>query len=169
MTPARSSAHLAFVRSLPCAILGCRSRRPVQAAHTPGSRGMSQKRSDLDTIPLCVQHHDEQHRIGWKRFIETYELDVPQLLKALQEKPRIFTKAVLLKWPWDEIIGQPHYYASYRDELFRLHPVCNGFAESVEVAVVLCREYLIEQLFTERRKHETLTDALCPGSSDCLG
>ena len=74
MTPTRSSAHLAFIRSLPCAVQGCRCHyRRVEAAHTPGSRGMSQKRSDLDTIPLCTQHHEEQHRIGWKQFIATYE------------------------------------------------------------------------------------------------
>jgi hypothetical protein len=162
VTPARSSAHLAFIRSLPCAILGCRSRRRVEAAHTPGSRGMAQKRSDLETIPLCVQHHDEQHRIGWKRFIESYQLDIAELLKALQEKPRIWVAS-------NRALEMMFYYASFRQSQFLLCLTSRPLKDAWTIARERCREHLIDEVFTERRKHEIPAGALRLGSSDRLG
>jgi hypothetical protein len=121
---------------------------------------MAQKRSDLETIPLCRLHHDEQHRIGWKRFIETYQLDIPELLKALQEKPRIWV---------NRHYSIPWYVADFRSERFYLCPVSNSLLTAIRIAQRIRQEHLIDELFTERREHETLTDALRPGSSDCLG
>ena len=53
---------------------------------------MSQKRSDLDTIPMCRTHHDYQHQVGWLAFLRKYQLDIPELLKALTEKPKLRLK-----------------------------------------------------------------------------
>jgi hypothetical protein len=60
-------AYLAYVRTLPCLI--CR-RGPSDPAHLrTGARqygkpptGMGEKPSDWWTLPLCRQHHDDQHR-----------------------------------------------------------------------------------------------------------
>jgi hypothetical protein len=93
--PVRSEEHKAFIRSLPCyvcALSGRLNSRHIEACHTPGSRGMGQKRSDLDTIPMCRTHHDYQHQIGWPAFIRKYQIDIPELLKALTEKPRLRLK-----------------------------------------------------------------------------
>jgi hypothetical protein len=115
----------------------------VEAAHI-GRRGLSQKSSDKEAIPLCYLHHREQHRIGLKRFQKTYELDIPSLIDMLQEKPRI-------------AIGRTartagYYVALYRSELFTLLPVHLGLGESVALALQLCREYLIESHFHAARE-----------------
>lgn len=59
--------HLAFIRSLPCCRCG---RSPSQAAHvrmgTGGGMGM--KPDDRYTVPLCADHHREQHQVGEKAF-----------------------------------------------------------------------------------------------------
>lgn len=86
MKPARSQSHLAFIRSLPCCVSG--RTWGVEAAHV-GIRGMAQKSSDFDTIPLNRTFHQEQHRIGLKTFCRSYELNMPEMLQMLQERPRI--------------------------------------------------------------------------------
>jgi hypothetical protein len=102
---------------------------------------MAQKRSDLETVPLCRLHHDEQHRIGWPAFIRIYELDLAELLKALQEKPHIWiTVEDIANW----------YWATYRDESFRLCPVEFSLRLAVSTAKQRCREILIDQLFTPK-------------------
>ena len=141
MKPVRDPAFLAFVRSLPCSI--CYRTRGVEAAHI-GRRGMAQKSSDREAIPLCSLHHREQHRIGLRQFSTSYELDIPALVEQLNQRPYIFIKPVPLP--------EPHYFADYRDECFRLFPVCNGIAESIELAKELCREYLIETVFRPERE-----------------
>src|SRR5271154_4397189 len=118
MTPTRSAAHLAFVCTLPCCV--CGRTRGVEAAHAPGLRGMGQKRSDLETLPMCRAHHEEQHRIGWPRFIQTYELDIPGILAELREKPRL----VII--PSKCVIGAPCWFALYRGQEFLLQPVAFG-------------------------------------------
>jgi hypothetical protein len=147
--PTRSPAHLAFIRSLPCIV--CFRERNIEAAHV-GRRGMGQKCSDLETLPLCSLHHREQHRIGLRQFQRSYELDIPELLAMLQEKPRLIVKPVPLKWPWGETIHEPHWFAVYRGECFRLFPKCNGLSESIALALHLCREYLIESYFRPARE-----------------
>lgn len=133
--PVRSEAHLAFVRSLPCLIEGCRSRFTV-AMHTSGSRGMGQKRSDLETVPGCPMHHDEQHRMGWKAFALKYDLDIPALIGILTTKPHIRRGE----------LGEC-YYAVYFDEVFQLSRVEDGLGKAMSVCRDLCREWLIENVF----------------------
>ena len=113
---------------------------------------MSQKCSYLETIPLCSAHHKEQHRIGLRHFQRTYGLDIQALLETLQQKPRLIVKPVPLTWPWGETIPEPHWFAVYRGECFRLFPTCNGLSESIPLAVELCREYLIESYFRPARE-----------------
>jgi hypothetical protein len=138
MKPVRSEAHLAFIRSLPCLIPQCRSRFTV-AAHTSGSRGMGQKRSDLETVPMCeYPHHKEQHRIGWKAFSEKYELDIPALIAALMVKPRI------VRWEYPE----PTYWMDYRNEVFRLNRAREGgVTRAIRLAQQRRREWLIDNVF----------------------
>lgn len=60
----------------------------TEAAHV-GRRGIAQKCSDLETIPLCAYHHrlgpDSQHRLG-KAFWPTHGLDRAKLIQKLQEE-----------------------------------------------------------------------------------
>jgi len=109
---------------------------------------MGQKRSDLDTIPMCRTHHDYQHQVGWPAFIRKYQLDIPELLKALTEKPRF------------EIVEQrflpPRYNATYRSEEFALLSAALGPEASLRYAKAMCREHLIDTLFrplVERQRH----------------
>ncbi|MDB6454747.1 DUF968 domain-containing protein [Falsirhodobacter sp. 20TX0035] len=52
-----AKAHMAAVAACPCVICGA---RPVEVHHCISARYGSRKRSDFETIPLCVAHH----RIG---------------------------------------------------------------------------------------------------------
>lgn len=74
----KSEAHLDFIRSLPCVC--CGNDIQTEAAHIRsgdpyyGKRntGMSEKPDDKWTLPLCFEHHGEQHRGNelqfWKRY-----------------------------------------------------------------------------------------------------
>ncbi len=65
----KDNKHLDFIRSLPCCICGGIN---TEAAHirvgsiNHGKRetGMSEKPSDKWTVPLCNEHHREQHDAG---------------------------------------------------------------------------------------------------------
>lgn len=59
-----SSAHLAFIRRLPCCIC---HREPAGEAHhllRVEGRGMGLKAADRWTVPLCREHHETLHRFG---------------------------------------------------------------------------------------------------------
>jgi hypothetical protein len=66
--PERSPGHLVFIRRLPC--LKCGAPEPSEAAHLRSGTdaGMGMKPGDNWTLPLCHQHHAEQHRIGEETF-----------------------------------------------------------------------------------------------------
>jgi len=77
----RSPAHLRFVRAHACSVPGC-ERRPIEAAHVGGDKGVSLKCGDHMTISLCGGpdgHHAEQHRVGIKTFAATYRMDLTAL------------------------------------------------------------------------------------------
>ena len=150
MKPTRDPAYLTFIRSLPCCV--CFRTRTVEVAHV-GRRGMGQKSSDRETIPLCSLHHREQHRIGLRQFQASYELDIAGLVAALNEKPRLSVKNVPVQWTKDGTMWERYWLAAYRDEVFMLLPARRDidnayFTESLHLAIHLCREYLIERLFT---------------------
>jgi len=60
--------HLAYIRSLPCLI--CMTEKKIEAAHIRmadrrlGKRetGMAEKSDDDFTLPLCADHHADQHK-----------------------------------------------------------------------------------------------------------
>lgn len=132
MKPARSEAHLAFIRSLPCCVSG--RIWGVEAAHV-GIRGMSQKASDFDTIPLNRTFHQEQHRIGLKRFCKTYDLNLTEMLGMLKEKPRI--KPIL-------VLGR--FGAEYQNEFLVLGLIAEGLPHSLSLLKDRAREMLSERI-----------------------
>jgi len=69
----RSTKHLRYVASQPCLICGAEN---VQACHIRiGFLGLGIKPCDSKTVPLCVEHHLEQHRMKEEAFWEKYGLD----------------------------------------------------------------------------------------------
>ncbi len=46
----------------------------IEAAHVDyaGDKGVATKVADRHAIPMCRQHHSEQHRIGWRSFEAQY-------------------------------------------------------------------------------------------------
>ncbi len=70
----RDREHLLWVKSLPCMVgmdIGRICEGWSEADHA-GKRGMGQKCSDYETIPLCVTHHRERtdgtgHFKGWNK------------------------------------------------------------------------------------------------------
>lgn len=76
----RDKGHLAYLHDLVCAICG---KRPVEAAHlrSPAPRygkkatGMQEKPSDKWSLPLCREHHAEQHNGNELEFWERYRID----------------------------------------------------------------------------------------------
>jgi hypothetical protein len=75
----------------------------IEAAHTNavGAKGMSQKTSDFSAIPLCSAHHrvnpDSYHRLGEKRFVQEQQLELPELVTALNSRFRQL------------VLDQPHH------------------------------------------------------------
>lgn len=86
--PLRDAKYLAFIRSLRCAIDPCAHSRlgacRTEAAHV-GDRGLGQKCSDYEAIPLCAWHHRlsplSHHRAG-KRFWKHHNLNREALIAA---------------------------------------------------------------------------------------
>lgn len=67
----RSKRHLKFIATLPCCV--CRKIGRTQAAHIrAGCYILSRKSSDEFAVPLCVECHEHQHKIGEKRFWQEY-------------------------------------------------------------------------------------------------
>ncbi len=78
--------HLEWIRSCPCCAPGC-GRMPCEAHHHTGRRGVSQKTTDHDAMPLCERCHipgfhkggppfhawDFERRRAWQdRMVELY-------------------------------------------------------------------------------------------------
>lgn len=98
----KDAKYLEYIRSLPCAICvllaglieanhgvsRLNQLSKTEAAHV-GERGLSQKCSDRETIPLCgIEHHREgkysNHKLG-KKFWEYWKLDRDELVTELQQ------------------------------------------------------------------------------------
>lgn len=80
----RSPAHLAWIRSLPCAIAGCSGRAEAAHVRQASGGGMGLKPGDEWTVPLCgVLHHPEQHRLGHRRFDEKHAISLRGLAETL--------------------------------------------------------------------------------------
>lgn len=70
-TREKDERHLALIRQLPCLRCGGPSEaahvRMASAAHEKHS-GIGEKPSDMWALPLCHEHHMEQHREGENEF-----------------------------------------------------------------------------------------------------
>jgi hypothetical protein len=108
---------------------------------------MGQKADDSLGIPLCSTHHKEQHRIGWKRFIVDYRLNLATLLAGLNEKPRI---VIGLAFPlYYQFVGLPVpriYFITFRGECTGLTEVNRGWAKARELARQVVRETLVREI-----------------------
>lgn len=77
----KSEKHLRFIRSLSCCV--CGDNTSVEAAHVrmPDPRigkpltGIGIKPDDEFVVPLCSQHHREQHSMSERRFWELAGID----------------------------------------------------------------------------------------------
>lgn len=73
--------HLKFIRSLPCLV--CGTRKDVQAAHIRAahagygkrSTGAGEKPSDCWVLPVCAEHHAEQHLLPELTFWSNRKID----------------------------------------------------------------------------------------------
>jgi hypothetical protein len=69
--------HRRWVRSHGCCVPHC-DAVDVEFAHlrSAANAGTGQKPHDAFGVSLCRAHHDEQHRLGAKRFGEKYQIDL---------------------------------------------------------------------------------------------
>lgn len=90
--PAEKSApaYLQWLRGRNCAVSNDDCVGKIEAAHVDhgGDKGMGTKASDKFAVPMCSQHHAEQHRIGWLTFQDRHDF------KALTA-----ANAYLQAWP----------------------------------------------------------------------
>lgn len=85
----QSGEHLKFIRSLPCVV--CSSRRNIQAAHLRsinliyGKResGIGAKPNDAYSLPLCSEHHEQQHKGNELTFWASHNVDPFKTAAAL--------------------------------------------------------------------------------------
>lgn len=71
--PGMSQDHLADIRKMICC--GCLSNKHVQAHHllSTKDRGMGQRSTDKDAVPLCFNCHETLHRSGSKNEITVFQ------------------------------------------------------------------------------------------------
>lgn len=88
LRPARDRKYLAWLRTQACAVPDCRPSSyydgVIEAAHVGAIRGLRQKCSDRDAIPLCAYHHrigPHSHHVLGKGFWSFWELDRDSLIR----------------------------------------------------------------------------------------
>lgn len=86
--PERSPAYLRWIRSLKCVICemyGYEQLSPTEAAHV-GVRGLRQKCSDRETLPMCGELHHRlgkaSHHVLGKLFFIFWGIDRDELIQA---------------------------------------------------------------------------------------
>jgi hypothetical protein len=101
----RDEAHLAAIRLLPCLVPSC-GLEPCEAAHVRMSRpgkpnaGVGAKPDDCHVVPLCRDHHREQHAGSEEAFWAAHDIDPLNIAAALyrlspdQEAMRAVVKTV---------------------------------------------------------------------------
>lgn len=78
--------YLAWIRRQTCVC--CHNRKYVEAAHV-GARGLGQKCSDREALPLCSWHHvqgPESHHVLGKNFFEHFGLDRQALISKYNQR-----------------------------------------------------------------------------------
>lgn len=90
----RRPAHLAWIRTLPCAVPGCRAAS--EAAHVrmvDTGGGMGLKPADWWTVPLCHHHHIEDlHRTSHVAFDAKHGTDLHALAQDLAARSPYLTQ-----------------------------------------------------------------------------
>jgi hypothetical protein len=94
--PARNRRYLSWIRTLDCVVCSLSPDEStfIEAAHTNilGPRGLSQKSSDFSAIPLCAGHHrcalDSYHALGEERFAREHQINLQELVLALNDRYR---------------------------------------------------------------------------------
>lgn len=94
-TTYRDDAHLAFVRTLRCAVPWCRRPAPSQACHAIGPRGTSLKVDDTRTFPGCADCH-RAIDTGVVRTSSGYRL-TPEESRALQLEMVVETQGLRIQ------------------------------------------------------------------------
>lgn len=85
----RNARHLAWIRRLPCLV--CGATHSTEAAHVryadaswnKRSSGISEKPDDRWTVPLCTDHHREQHAGNERTFWLSHRIDPLDVATAL--------------------------------------------------------------------------------------
>ena len=82
----KSRKHLIFVSEKPCVIC---SRPDVQSAHIRfAGAGIGMKPSDCFVVPLCIDHHREQHSMNERMFWHLYKINpIARALYYCAESP----------------------------------------------------------------------------------
>lgn len=90
----KDKKYLAFIASQWCVVCelvtGSEAGTPlrIEVAHV-GTRGLSQKCSDRETLPLCARHHrtgkDAHHVLG-RKFWQHHQLDRDALIAELNAR-----------------------------------------------------------------------------------
>ena len=81
----RFPQHLQFIRGFTCIAWksgDCTGRMVAAHVDHAGGKGMSMKVSDAYTVPMCVHHHTEQHRIGEPSFQARHGIDMRHLAEV---------------------------------------------------------------------------------------
>jgi hypothetical protein len=88
----RDNKHLEFIRQQPCIVCGDNTSteaahiRTGSIGHDKPNTGMAEKPSDKWTLPLCNQHHREQHTMNEMAFWKRYGID--PFMSALKMRAR---------------------------------------------------------------------------------
>lgn len=87
----RSQAHCNFVRSHACC--ACQSTAAIEVAHVRigSGAGMGQKPDDWNTISLCRDCHQQQHRVGEIAFEAFHGFSMSEMADAFaRASPKAF-------------------------------------------------------------------------------
>lgn len=100
----RSPAHLAWIRTLPCAC-GCGAVMDIEAAHVrfQSDGAMGKKPSDFFTVPLAEYCHRSQHSMGEPAFWAARNQPFPAQFAAEtygQHSPDPATRDAARRWLW---------------------------------------------------------------------
>lgn len=96
----KSETHEDFIRSLPCVI--CNDNTTTEAAHVSYAdmrygkfgRGKGQKEESIWVVPLCGQHHRDQHHHGEMSFWRLHQIDPCRVAAALYIRTQDYQTAL---------------------------------------------------------------------------
>jgi hypothetical protein len=89
----KNEKHLNFIRSQPCCICGAINTeaahiRTASLEHGKRGLGMQEKSSDTWALPLCNEHHREQHSMNEMAFWKSYGKNPFELAISFQRRDR---------------------------------------------------------------------------------